>query len=268
MNCIFCKKDASGLKSVEHIIPESLGNEKFILEKGMVCDKCNNYIAVKIEQPLLEHPYFKQYRHELSIGNKRGKIPDNEGFLLDDNNSTVTFKKHKSGARAAVVEDGVTENLRLKKRKQIAAITLTYPPPFADKNLSRFLGKTSLEALVWDNTNQEGQENMAVRPYFDGIRKYVRQAAKEEYWPYTVRRLYAADHMFKNEKGNFKITSGWAFISPPDGEVFFQFLFLGTEFTIDMLNPSNAVFENWLKKNNYDSPVYNGMVNAITNGMV
>lgn len=86
MTCLFCKKDSRLSVSVEHIIPESLGNDRFILEKGRVCDKCNNYIAVKIEQPLLEHPFFKQYRHELSIGNKRGKIPDNEGFLLDDDN--------------------------------------------------------------------------------------------------------------------------------------------------------------------------------------
>jgi len=268
MNCIFCKKDSSESKSVEHIIPESLGNDRFILEKGKVCDKCNNYIAIKIEQPLLELPYFKQYRHELSIENKRGRIPDNEGFLLDDDNSKVTFKKHKSGDRAAIVDDGVTEKLRVKKQKQIAAITLTYPPPFADKNLSRFLGKISLEALIWNNNNHEGQENLVVQSCFDAIRKYVRQATKEEYWPYMVRKLYSADHMFKNEKGNFKITSGWSYISPPDGAFFFQFLFLGTEFTIDMLNPSTAVFENWLKKNNDESPVYNGMVNSITKGLV
>lgn len=27
MNCIFCKKDSTNSKSVEHIIPESFGNK-------------------------------------------------------------------------------------------------------------------------------------------------------------------------------------------------------------------------------------------------
>jgi hypothetical protein len=42
--CIFCKNE-SPFSSVEHIIPESLGNDIVILEKGWVCDKCNNVIS-------------------------------------------------------------------------------------------------------------------------------------------------------------------------------------------------------------------------------
>lgn len=31
--------------SEEHIIPKSLGNDDLILEKGTICDACNNYFA-------------------------------------------------------------------------------------------------------------------------------------------------------------------------------------------------------------------------------
>jgi len=47
MRCIFCKNPSDNSVSVEHIIPESLGNISHILPKGWVCDTCNNYIAGK-----------------------------------------------------------------------------------------------------------------------------------------------------------------------------------------------------------------------------
>ena len=45
MRCLFCKQDSSSTKSVEHIIPESIGNKTLILPLGYVCDKCNNYFV-------------------------------------------------------------------------------------------------------------------------------------------------------------------------------------------------------------------------------
>ncbi len=75
MRCLFCKQDSSASKSVEHIIPESLGNTTSVLPKGIVCDKCNNYFSRKIEQPFLESPAIKTLRFQEAIPNKRGKVP-------------------------------------------------------------------------------------------------------------------------------------------------------------------------------------------------
>lgn len=70
--CIFCHKDSSTSKSVEHIIPESLGNKEHILPKGYVCDACNNYFSVKIEKELLAQPYFVSMRRRNDIRTKKG----------------------------------------------------------------------------------------------------------------------------------------------------------------------------------------------------
>lgn len=75
MRCIFCKKDSSGTRSVEHVIPESLGNTDHVLPKGLVCDSCNRYFAIKIEQPLLEATIFRDLRRGMVIPNKRGRFP-------------------------------------------------------------------------------------------------------------------------------------------------------------------------------------------------
>jgi len=41
-SCIFkCAREERRYTAKEHIIPESLGNHRFILGKGAVCDDCN-----------------------------------------------------------------------------------------------------------------------------------------------------------------------------------------------------------------------------------
>ena len=42
--CIFCKESGDIFHTIEHIVPESLGNTEDILHKG-VCDKCQNYFG-------------------------------------------------------------------------------------------------------------------------------------------------------------------------------------------------------------------------------
>lgn len=42
--CIFCSENGP-FSSVEHIIPESLGNDLVVLGKGWVCDNCNNIMS-------------------------------------------------------------------------------------------------------------------------------------------------------------------------------------------------------------------------------
>ena len=97
MKCIFCKQSSESSKSVEHIIPESLGNTEHFLAKGIVCDKCNNYFATKIEQPLLQLPYFISVRHRNDIESKKGRIPIDKGTLLSPTPSIVNFHRDKDG---------------------------------------------------------------------------------------------------------------------------------------------------------------------------
>lgn len=75
MRCIFCKQPSTASKSVEHIVPESLGNVDHVLPVGAVCDSCNQYFARKVERQILESPIFRLLRADMAIPNKRGRIP-------------------------------------------------------------------------------------------------------------------------------------------------------------------------------------------------
>jgi len=82
MRCIVCKKVATSSRSVEHIIRESLGNVDHVLPPGIVCDKCNNYIAREVEKPLLDSHYFKERRYYATLPNKKKRIPLIDGIHL------------------------------------------------------------------------------------------------------------------------------------------------------------------------------------------
>ena len=75
MRCIFCKSNSKSSRSVEHIIPESLGNLDHTLPRGVVCDSCNNYFARKVEKPVLDSPMMRLLRSERQITNKRRRFP-------------------------------------------------------------------------------------------------------------------------------------------------------------------------------------------------
>src|SRR6476659_2147352 len=80
MRCIFCKLNSESSVSIEHIIPESLGNVEHVLPRGWVCDRCNNYIAREVEKPFLETLYAKSARFEMRVPSKKKRVPPAIGF--------------------------------------------------------------------------------------------------------------------------------------------------------------------------------------------
>ena len=57
MKCVFCEADSTG-----------------VLPKGIVCDKCNNYFARKVEGPFLGSDVIQMLRQELEIRTKNSRI--------------------------------------------------------------------------------------------------------------------------------------------------------------------------------------------------
>lgn len=75
MKCLFCKSVTNPFASVEHIIPQSIGNVDHILPKGIVCDLCNNYFSRKVENGFINSEALLDIRRRMNIPNKHGKIP-------------------------------------------------------------------------------------------------------------------------------------------------------------------------------------------------
>jgi hypothetical protein len=82
VHCIFCKSDSSTSRSIEHIIPESLGNTDHVLPVGIVCDSCNNYLAREVEKPFVDPLYLRERHLRAELRNKKNRIPAIDGIHL------------------------------------------------------------------------------------------------------------------------------------------------------------------------------------------
>jgi hypothetical protein len=253
MNCIFCYENSDASKSVEHIIPESLGNDRFTLPKGYVCDKCNNYFSRTFEQQLLDLPFFKQFRHSLNIPSKKGNIPNNKGFLIDPDLTEIEFMKDKDR------KESIRLGKDIKVRKNITAfIPVFYSPGHQNVYMSKFLGKMAIEAIVYYALlNKHPVDEAVNQDCFNAMKSYVKAGKKDQYWPYYERSLYDPEAGFQYLKTGqyYKVTGSFTFIVTDTSQLLFQYLCLGKEFTIDLVNADVEEFQNWLLKNNNLSPV-------------
>jgi HNH endonuclease len=144
--CIFCKDNTSTSRSVEHVIPESLGNTTLKLPPGVVCDRCNNYFAVKIEKPLLESAEIIALRFHERIPSKKKIIPPMMGILGPK--APVVVQPYLEGPVVASVYAS-PEALDLLFNHNADVINI---PEFGDSwdeaLTSRFLAKVALEAMA------------------------------------------------------------------------------------------------------------------------
>ena len=84
--CLFCRGTDGGFSSVEHIIPESLGNTELILPAGVVCNDCNNGVCAQLDHALLNFYPIAMLRTLQGIPTKSGSLPS----VHFDNGSVIT----------------------------------------------------------------------------------------------------------------------------------------------------------------------------------
>ncbi|MFC3676635.1 HNH endonuclease [Ferrovibrio xuzhouensis] len=263
MRCIFCKQTAKKFSSVEHIIPESLGNKNFVLPKGFVCDSCNNYFSSKIEKPFLETGFLQNLRARNFIQSKKGRIPPHQ-VLLPHIDGIHGLHFGLSGTHKLDLSVSAARSLFKMKEG-----TLILPPgSIPEKRItSRFVAKAAIESLTHRLMGTHGwQEAVIDDPQLDPLREYARYGNGEKYWPVHIRRIYSENAYILDGEERYLITheSDFLFTSPesrlPDGsissEVYFIIALFGVEFSINLGGPEIDGYLKWLQKNNSKSPLY------------
>ena len=273
MNCIFCHKSSDSSKSIEHIVPESLGNKGTFLWRGAVCDKCNNYFAVKIERGLLEQPYFVSVRHRNFIYTKKNhNVKDqllfngpnggwvNTQFNLGDENLIISFDEN----------DELYKSLQNGKIKNI--IIPIFPEPEPDNYLlSRFLTKCALEYFVLRVKQEnfvEFSDYLRTFPEINMLRKYARYGEGDKFWPYHQRRIYGEGDLFTDRnrlphqvlcemdlliiQHETKVVDGEEYVV---AEYYYVLVIMGIEYVINIAGPEIEGYEAWLEKHSNQSPI-------------
>jgi len=282
VRCLFCKQDSSNSKSVEHIIPESLGNTTSILSKGIVCDKCNNYFSRKIEQPFLESVDIKTLRFREAIPNKRGRIPPVNGILngkipvkIHNPISGIPIFAHEKDMVIAIESDN-TDIRKIMPHGKI--ITPAFTDEMIPQNttiISRFIAKVALESLAQKLCEHpNGIDYLIDESAYDPIRNYVRLGSGKT-WPCSIRRIYDMDKMWTDHTGiAYQIVHESDFLLIPVDEgadllndnpvmvyPYFVLVLFGLEFAIYMADPDDEgldMYKSWLHKHGEISPLHFG----------
>lgn len=263
MRCIFCKQDSSSSRSVEHIIPESLGNTDYILPIGIVCDPCNNYIAREVEKPILDSLYFRERRFHARLPSKKKHIPVLDGLHLQSLTHIQLFNSVndlETGIGAAPDADSdqwVQSVLKYGKGTLIFPIS-TKPDSYL---VSRFIAKIGVEALAQRLLKVPGGiDEIIDNPQFDQIRQYVRLGNLKETWHHSFRTIYPPDFAFydDNDKQSYEVLHEYDILITERSEYYIVVAIFGDEYALNLGGPAIDGYLEWLGRNNNQSPLYTG----------
>ncbi len=254
MRCIFCKKPSSSSRSIEHIIPESLGNKRHILPKGIVCDVCNNYFSRKVEKPFLDLPAVRNLRFQQDLESKRGKVPSIPGLISPDIPALLT-RYPKYNLTSIEISEPNIERL-IKARQGTMVIPLAAELPNTPV-VSRFLAKIALEAMALRLVEfPEGITYLCDEAQLDVLRDHARKGYVTT-WPINIRTIYHQDGKTSGSSGNSEqIVHEFDFLVTDQSERFFVIAIFGVEFAINLAGPDISGYRRWLEQTGGLSPLY------------
>ena len=190
MSCLFCQSD--GPFTIEHIIPESLGNDDLML-LDQVCGSCNNHFS-RLEEFVLQKTPLAFWRTILGIKTKRGRLPSvdlsspkhEKGVLPSTHPShdeEIGFKAHSDGSTSIEVDNPrVIYEIQSGEKNQFQFV-MTPKLLFI---FGRFLCKIGVELLCADDP-------LAARSSKYGrARRFARYGELNSLWPifhFTEDRL-------------------------------------------------------------------------------
>lgn len=217
MRCLFCKSDSSTSRSREHIVPESFGNTEHVLEPGVVCDRCNNYLAREVEKPILDSLYFKERRFSMGVPNKRGRVVPLDGLDLQ---SGTRVKAHADiGEGISISADQDAEAGRFFKAplsQSKGSFVFPTATPLDERALARFVGKVGLEALAY-RLIQAGMshEELVDKQDLDLLRNFVRRGSGPGQWSLGRRQVYPSAKVFSDDDACYQLLHEYELLLRP-----------------------------------------------------
>ncbi len=250
MLCIFCQRDSAGSTSVEHIIPESLGNEDHVLPPGVVCDDCNHYFGSKVEGPLLGSDYFRHARCWSATPSKRGRVPGVRA-LHPASKSLLEMVRDLDGSLHLFPAAGGSEHrwAEYLSGNRHGQLYVPVPVPPDHFLMSRFLAKVALEVLADRMLPLDGGlEFVATDGQLDPVRKFARYGSTQA-WPFSRRELYAPETAFSGVDGEpYEVLHEFALLYTGERELHLVCAIYGVEYAINLGGPEIESYKRWLRQ--------------------
>ena len=179
--CLFCT--SPNPRSVEHIFPESLGNDDIVLTED-VCNSCNNYFS-KIESYVLQKTELAFWRTLLGIRSKRGNLPSVDLSQPDrpkgsfpnrhpEHTDGVGFTAHADGSCSVGVSDDQVIGEIIAGERNHFHFVMT---PKLLHQFGRFLCKIGVELICSLDPSRARAKPL------EGARNYARYGSTGQLWP-------------------------------------------------------------------------------------
>jgi hypothetical protein len=260
MQCIFCKRDSNGSLSIEHVIPESLGNTEHTLPPGVVCDKCNNYFASKVEGPLLSEPYFRNQCSLANIASKKGNAARVRG-LHPQSRTVIEVVRNLDGSAVSIGAAFEKDEKRLVEfllKHDEGRIYIPVPGPPSEILMSRFLAKVAVECVALKMlTLDDGIDQVIAEQALDGLRDYARRGPPQPIWPFHTRLLYTSDYAFEaSGQDPYEVLHEWVLTSLGGEKLYFVLALFGVEYALNLAEREVKSYIVWLDIHSHRSPLY------------
>ncbi|RNJ49702.1 HNH endonuclease [Methylocystis hirsuta] len=258
MRCIFCLESDRPARSVEHIIPESLGNTEHVLPRGVVCDLCNNYLARKVEKPLLDSIHFMNLRGRNVVPNKRGMVPPQYGFCPGAGTPVgIQFSSTEGLSIGAWDEADDEPFVKYILGSSKGCVLVPLEARIDERVLARFLGKIGYEILaqrlIAANLDVDA---LSEQPELALLRRFVRQGDVPDRWPVHRRRIYREGDSFQDDGQSYEVLHEYTLLCTDQIEIYAIVCLFGEEFVINLGGPSIEGYERWIANNQGRSPLY------------
>jgi hypothetical protein len=232
--------------SVEHVIPESLGNTTMTLPVGIVCDPCNNYFARKVEQPFLSSPPVLALRAFQRVSNKRGRIPALDVLGPDGLQGQI---HHVRGGPMPVLalDAGRDAFARLFGGRPRASLALVAPEALTpDRMVARFVAKAALESLAHRNRGHPvGLAALVGATHVEGLRRSARYGDGPD-WPVRITRIHEPDHLFVDSLPDGQRVWECNLQLVDDHNLIYAVSIFGLEFVINLVQRDLSQCDRWL----------------------
>lgn len=175
MNCIICD-NSEKLNSIEHVVPESLGNKMYILNTVKICDTCNNRFS-KFEEKAMSKTILGYERARMGILTKKDK--PSKG-LINGIEWTADINREKN----LITAKGFNQDFIKLKGENTYEIRV----PMYDKDTnvatSKLLLKIGLESSLND------LPDIAKKYDFTKAKAFLK--GDNYNWPYAIPKTYAS----------------------------------------------------------------------------
>lgn len=220
--CLYCLKNKNEVSftKVEHTIPESLGNQSYVLPVGFVCDNCNKSFS-KIENTVLSSSMSNLDRISAGILTKKKRYPK-----IERPGIKIEFQEKSGMPHFHFNEVEAGENLVFDAESRTINSTLDDEKPI-QQHRARFLLKAGLGLLLFIRA----EEKFKPDPYsqiFNSSRDFARFPKRNDKWKVWTGII---------ESNPRPTLSMFTYGSTPDGSIMFYYIYGSQAFACNLIAP-------------------------------